>query len=77
MFFRCFIFVNILITLGLLLGCEAQVDTIHKERVKYCSKTSDSITKKIAIKVIQTKLPGYPEGGICVGITDSEIRGDS
>jgi len=67
MFFRCFIFVNVLIAL---FGCGAQVDTIHNDRAKYCSKTSDSITKKIAIKAIQAKLPGYPDEGICVGITD-------
>lgn len=42
-----------------------EISKLHDARVAYCDSTSSSTLKRLAIAVIQTRLPGYPEHGIC------------
>ncbi len=42
-----------------------ELSKLHDARVAYCDSTSSSTLKRLAIAVIQTRLPGYPEHGIC------------
>lgn len=52
------------------------ISYVHLQRVKYCHKTSDKITKKLAIAAIRVRVPDYPEEGICVGLTYTETNVD-
>lgn len=41
---------------------------LHDARVAYCDATSTFALKRLAIVIIQTQLPGYPENGICTDL---------
>jgi hypothetical protein len=55
---------GLILGLAFLTGCEG----IHQHRLNYCEKTATSITKKMALKAIHIKYPGYPAEGICTGL---------
>jgi hypothetical protein len=45
-----------------------QLSKLHDARVAYCDETSSWPLKRLAIAIIQTHLPGYPEQGICTDL---------
>lgn len=64
-----FLTLTITLTLG---GC-ATLDKINTAIEEYCSITSNSITKRVAIGVIRGKYPLYPEEGICTELNDDRL----
>ncbi len=47
---------------------------LHQASINYCAATSNSLTKKAALLVIQAKLPGYPDDGICTHLKFEPIE---
>lgn len=43
---------------------------LENARATYCSETSSSALKQLAIAAIRTQLPAYPAAGICTELLD-------